>query len=731
MNETVKILRFEAGDSVKTLKELKDYIAAAKENLSQLTIGTEEYNEQLRELQAAQDAQRDSLNLGVKTVKAAKGSYNDLVHEMRELKQAWRATNDEAKRDALGSRISVINAELKSLDASVGNFSRNVGDYRNSIAEVSVLLDGKAKKAFEDTGKALGALSKNPVMGTFALLLPLILKIADALKDNETATKAFNKALDALQPVFDLLDKALEAVAGLVSNVVDKFADLSKGSDGALKKVVAGAAGVGNAIAQYLLTPVKTAIAAFKGLGNIIGDVFKGNFGDIKKHAQEAAEGVQQAVKEGFSFKANFEAGKAAGEKFAEGIGTGKRKAKDAAKGTAKAATDELAKALEAQKDILQKELSLMDGFTPKRLQKERELRAKQREIDRHAAKVSIKDATDLARTLELIEEQYRKDLIAIDRKYVDAAVQEEHQRLANRVTAAKEGSEEYLAAVTALRRFERDALIQAEGETDAAFEGRRLEAEKALREAVTAEADKMLEDEKIRRENRLAALQEGSQEYLEEAVRLKTYELETLHQIEGESNDAFRAREIAAEKALADTRKQLAAQQLATNQQYAASVSGLATAVADAYEAMSGDSEKAAEDMKALRIGAAIIDTISGAIAAYMAVWTSSALPATARAILAPIQAAAVTAMGMANVAKIRSTGVKGSGGGASGATVPATVGAPAIVQQVPVTRSLTSATEEERMDRMAGDQRVYLVFDDVLKAGRYVETVEEEGQF
>ena len=727
MEETVKILRFEAGDSLKTLKELKEYISAAKENLAELEIGSAEYNAQLREVQAAQDALKDSMNLGVKTVKAAKGSYNDLVHEMRELKQAWRATTDEAQRSKLGDQISVINSQLKQLDASVGNFSRNVGDYRNAMAEVSVLLDGKAKKAFDNTGKALNALSKNPIMGTMTLLLPLLLKIADALKDNETATKAFDKALEALQPVFDLLDKALELVAGLISDVVDKFSELAKGSDGALKKVVAGAAGVGNAILQYLITPVRTAVEAFKGLGNIIKDVFTGDFGAIKGHAEEAASGIKDAVKKGFSFKGNYEAGKKVGEEFAAGLGQGKKKAKDAAKGTAKAVKDELQKALEYEKDILARELALMDAWSPKRLAKERELRAKQRDIDVQAAKDSIKDKEKLAETLTLIEAQYQKDIISIDRKYIDQAVEEEHRRMENKVAALREGTDEYLAAVTDLRKYELDALVQAEGESDAAFQARRIAAEKALRDAISAEADKSLADELIRRENRLAALQEGSAEYLAEAVRLKEYELETLHQLEGESNDAFRARELAAEKAMVAAKKALMDRQVAIDMQYAAGVSSLASAVADAYEGMSEDQEKAAEQTKGIRIGAAIIDTISAALSAFKS-GVESGIPAPGNMILAALQSAAVTATGLANVAKIRSTSVRG---GSSAAVVPAVVSAPAIVQQVPVTRSLTSATEEERLDKMASDQRVVLVFDDVVKAGKYVETVQDETDF
>ncbi|MEE1226078.1 MAG: hypothetical protein UHM08_03135 [Bacteroidales bacterium] len=48
---------------------------------------------------------------------------------MAQLKKEWRATADEAKRADLGGQIEEINQQLKEMDASVGNFQRNVGNY--------------------------------------------------------------------------------------------------------------------------------------------------------------------------------------------------------------------------------------------------------------------------------------------------------------------------------------------------------------------------------------------------------------------------------------------------------------------------------------------------------------------------------------------------------------------------------------------------------------------------
>ena len=130
----------------------------------------------------------------------------------------------------------------------------------------------------------------------------------------------------------------------------------------------------------------------------------------------------------------------------------------------------------------------------------------------------------------------------------------------------------------------------------------------------------------------------------------------------------------------------------------------------------MSDDEEKAAEQTKAIRIVTSIIDTISGAIGAYMsAVSPTSGIPAPYNMILGAIQAATVTATGMANIAKLRSTNVKGGGSGNASVSMPAAVSAPSVQPEVTTTRAITTDAEEERLNQMASPQRVYILDSDL----------------
>ena len=139
---------------------------------------------------------------------------------------------------------------------------------------------------------------------------------------------------------------------------------------------------------------------------------------------------------------------------------------------------------------------------------------------------------------------------------------------------------------------------------------------------------------------------------------------------------------------------------------------SSILGSIADMYESDEENSEKNANKIKGLRIASATIDTISGAVGAFMqAVQT---IPPPFGAIIGGVQAAAVTAAGIAQIAKIKSTKVSGSASN-SAPSAPAVTSAPVRTMDIQQVRSVTSASEEDRLNQMASDQRVVLVMSDL----------------
>jgi hypothetical protein len=271
----------------------------------------------------------------------------------------------------------------------------------------------------------------------------------------------------------------------------------------------------------------------------------------------------------------------------------------------------------------------------------------------------------------------------------------------------------EYLALSLEAARANLDSIYQGIDESIDQYNARRLEAERAVREAEDALEEGRIDRDRLILENRMNTAEEGSLTFLARQVELKQYELDTLHQLEGESNEQFRARELAADKEYRDAKRALLQESVAMYQSYSGAVTGLLGSLADMYESDTNASQREVRKAKNLRIAGATIDMLSGVVTAIA---QAQQLGPIAGPIMAAINSAAVIAAGTANINKIKAQQVSTS---SSGSSTPAVVNAPAVVPSVNEVRNITSDREEERLNQMAGDQRVYILSSD-LEADR-----------
>jgi hypothetical protein len=158
-----------------------------------------------------------------------------------------------------------------------------------------------------------------------------------------------------------------------------------------------------------------------------------------------------------------------------------------------------------------------------------------------------------------------------------------------------------------------------------------------------------------------------------------------------------------------------------------ASATSGIMSSLADMLEADEKNTEKNAKKVKALRIASATIDMLQGAVTAFT---SAQSLGVPFGQIVGAANAAAVIAMGVANINKIKSTNFS-NGGGSVSATAPVAVNAPNVETQLTTTRNLTSASEEERLNRMASNQRVYILQSDIEAAGTQSKAQVTESSF
>lgn len=446
--ETITIFKVDTGEAVQNVGDLKNNIKLLREQLADTNRTFEENQKDIQELaknqQALKTAMYGSQQSFEEITKAAAAngqSYNDLVKKMAQLKAAARTidiSTAEGKRqfEEQAKAISEVNDQLKKMDALQGNFTRNVGNYKSvwdglndTLADAPPSLNG-IKSGIQTIDSSMKIMTKNPLLGIIAIIAPLINKIADGLKDNEKAVASLNKALKALEPVGQFFEALLDKIADALSWVVDKVVELAGKSDGAFRKVVSGVTGVGNAIFQFLIAPVKTFIEVVKGAGNVLKDIFTGQWKNIKADAQAAGTAISDAIQKGWNFKQNYQTGQAAADAFVEGMGSRKKKAKDTGAALAK---------------------EVKDGFEDVIGDITADMEAAVAELDKAEATL-LKNA--LAREKERLEAidaaaKYQQDVNA-------ATVDDERKRADESYRIAVEGNQRKLAA---LRDFQQAAI--------------------------------------------------------------------------------------------------------------------------------------------------------------------------------------------------------------------------------------------------------------------------------
>lgn len=136
INDSMSELDVSLTKEAESMKELRSQIKGLQDHLVKLNVGSKEYEKTVELLTQKNQKLQDVMSVTKNQVTAAKGSYNALTQELAALRKEWKATADEAERARIGKRMAEINAELKQLDSTVGNFQRNVGDYRNALNDV-------------------------------------------------------------------------------------------------------------------------------------------------------------------------------------------------------------------------------------------------------------------------------------------------------------------------------------------------------------------------------------------------------------------------------------------------------------------------------------------------------------------------------------------------------------------------------------------------------------------
>lgn len=227
MTEVKKVISVQV-DGAQSVKGLKDEINKLRDALVNCEEGTQEYDDIVNQLIKSQTKLQQVMSAGKNEVEAAEGSYNALSQRMSALKKVWKEVTDEAQRSKIGEEINSINDQLKDMDASIGVFTRNVGDYEGAIV-------GAAQEIFSNLGTIAPML--DGLGNTINVLIPITMDACKAAVKGLTGVKkaivatgigALVVAIGLLIANFDKLIAVAEKYIPSLRKVKDETAALKE-----------------------------------------------------------------------------------------------------------------------------------------------------------------------------------------------------------------------------------------------------------------------------------------------------------------------------------------------------------------------------------------------------------------------------------------------------------------------------------------------------------------------
>lgn len=596
--------------------------------------------------------------------------YQDTLEELKvnqaAVKDAMYATTasmDELAKSATGTsnsynalvhRMAALKEELRATDVSTEQGKQRFKELAAQINEVNDTL--------KDMDALQGNFQRN--VGNYPGLMKTFSGSLDAL---DKGLKATSGGVGGLKEGFDALAvNPVFAILGIVVTLFKSLADTLKEDETTMAAV--NKAGISlEPVFKFLkgilekvvtiVTDLITRVSSFVQSNGLIPKIIDGVVGvgnAILKFVIAPFKGIVEAIK---VFK----------EQGVRGLGD-----------AAKAFANEMKTGISFKSNYQAGE-SIVDAITAGVKSKKKDVSDAGKDVVK-----PLKDGIDmeLDKMIQDLDKELEQDIARMLKEQEDA------NKIANSIAQGR------------LANLDKAAKHQLEL-NDILVEDDREKAEKAYQIQLSAN------------ERRLAALEQFAQDALErgDLDAYLEYEQEAADlEVEIETN-ALREKKRLREQDAKDA-KEKAKQQMEVMQSVASATSGILGSIADMYESDEKNSEKNANKIKGLRIASATIDTISGAIGAFMqAVQT---IPPPLGAIVGGVQAAAVTAAGIAQIAKIKSTKVSGSASN-SAPTAPAVTSAPVRTIDIQQVRSVTSASEEDRLNQMASDQRVVLVMSDL----------------
>lgn len=151
--ESVSVYTADISQLSASFNELMQQITKTREEMQKAKGSTAEYNALAQKLTQQEKALAKAFKDGTMQIDKNTVSYRQLNNVLKDLKKTYKDVGTEEERKELTQGIQAFDKELKSMDADIGVFNRNVGNYAGALGNVSQVILGQVSD--------LGILDKN------------------------------------------------------------------------------------------------------------------------------------------------------------------------------------------------------------------------------------------------------------------------------------------------------------------------------------------------------------------------------------------------------------------------------------------------------------------------------------------------------------------------------------------------------------------------------------------
>lgn len=267
--------------SSRQLNKTQQQTERLQQRLANSTGETAEEQAVLREQinrnnRANRQAAREALGL-VSVYQQEAQRLSELRQEFRDVALTQGLASDEAQR--LQREIADLDGTLREVDASAGQFQRNVGNYPDLFEQVGG-AGGIAINAVRGLGAAFTALIANPIVAVLAALVGGLTLVFNAFRNSAVGAQLFEAIGTRVNALFT-------ALTSIVNQAIPVITGIFEDPLGALRN-----------FGEFLVSQVVNRFQALIQLGGLLGralrQLFTGEFSALSDTASEAGDALAQ-----------------------------------------------------------------------------------------------------------------------------------------------------------------------------------------------------------------------------------------------------------------------------------------------------------------------------------------------------------------------------------------------------------------------------------------------------